>query len=394
MRRAVVGVAVVALGAGVTAVLAAPQGKAHRDQGAVRFVVDAGSDFDRFTVARSARYGAFLRRHAVRMITHSPYFDSRTHWYPNAWLYDDAYAIYRRSAIAAHHPDWILRDGAGHPLFIPYGCGRGSCPEYAADISNAAFRSHWIAEARAKLRNGYRGVFVDDVNMEFRVSNAREDDVAPIDRATGRAMTYTAWRGYMAAFMAQIRAALPRAEIVHNAIWFADSPARTADPAIRREIQSADYINLERGVNDSGLTGGGGSFSLNALLSYVDAVHSLGRAVILQGEASDRRGIEYELAAYLLISEGSDLLSAQGVTPAHWWSGLDANLGDAAGRRYRWSGLLRRDFAGGIALVNEPDARTQTVNLPREMRDLDGKIVTAVTLPAASGAVLLAPTES
>src|SRR5439155_20176850 len=115
-----------------------------------------------------------------------------------------------------------------------------------------------------KLSHGYRGVFIEVVNMEFRVGDGHEREVAPIDRATGQPMTYDAWRGYMARFMEEIRAALPHTEIAHNAIWFAAPPARAADPYVRRQIKSADYVALERGVNDAGLTGGGGDFSVKA----------------------------------------------------------------------------------------------------------------------------------
>jgi hypothetical protein len=66
---------------------------------------------------------------------------------------------------------------------------------------------------------------------------------------------------------------------------------------IRREISAADYVNLERGVNDSGLTGGSGPFSLTSMLAYIDAVRSLGRGVILDGSATDRQGDDYALAA-------------------------------------------------------------------------------------------------
>jgi len=384
-------IGLVLLAGSVALALAGPKSRGHRDQGRVHFLRIAKSEFDAFTDDRSRKYGAFLRRHVWRMVTYSPYFDNKTRWYPRAWAYDDAYAIYRKSGLGARHPEWILRDGAGSPLFIPYACANGRCPQYAADISNAAFRRAWIAEARAKLSHGYRGLFIDDVNMEFRVGDGHEREVAPIDRATGQAMTYDAWRGYMARFMEEIRAAFPHIEIAHNAIWFAAAPARAADPYVRREIKSADYIALERGLNDAGLTGGRHATSVSAFLAYIDAVHALHRGVSLEGEASDRSAAEYELAAYFLISEGNDLVSVDGMTPVHWWTGLDVDLGHAAGARYRWQGLLRRDFSRGMALVNEPDAPAQTVTLPRAMRNLDGKTVTTLTIPEASGVVLRRP---
>jgi hypothetical protein len=361
----------------------------HGHQGAVHFLGGATTAFEPFIAKQDPAYGAFLRRHMWRMVVYSPHFDSRTRWYPNGLVYQDAYAIYRGSALAGLHPEWILRDGGGNPLYIPFGCSNGGCPQYAADISNPAFRRHWIANVRNELRRGYRGVFIDDVNMDLRVGNGQEQSVGPIDRATHRPMTDRAWRNYMAQFMEEIRRALPHAEIVHNAIWYADSPTGIADPSIRREIGAADFINLERGVNDSGLTGGSGTFSLQRMLRYIDAVHALGKGVILDGSATALPGIEYALAAYLLISSGRDAVSAGGMTPIHWWAGFDVNLGEALGPRRLWSGVLRRDFARGMTLVREPGAETRRVRLPTAMRDLGGQVVTSVSLAPATGVVLL-----
>jgi hypothetical protein len=385
-------VARVLLAAALTSLaLSGHSARANVNQGAVHFVRSADSAFDPYTDSKSRSYGAFLRRHMWRMIVYSPYFNTKTRWYPNGWVYDDAYAIYTGSSITARHPEWILRDSDGRPLYIPFACAQGTCAQYAGDISNPAFRARWIAEARAKLRDGYRGLYIDDVNMAFRVGNGQGEQVAPIDHATHRPMTYGAWRSYMARFTEQIRAALPHEEIVHNAIWFADSPTLAADPYIRGEIKAASYIYLERGVNDSGLTGGSGRYSLSRFLSYIDVVHALGKGVILGGDATDLQGSEYSLASYFLISTGKDAVSTAGMTPVHWWSALDVNLGKALGPRRKWNGVLRRDFTRGMSLVNEPDGEPRTVNLPTTMRDLDGRNVKSVTLAPASGMVLKRP---
>jgi hypothetical protein len=378
--------------AAVAAALLEPRARRPPDQGAVHFLGGAKPAFERFIAHRDPRYGAFLRRHMRRMVAFSPHFDSRTRWYPNAWVYHDAYAIYPGSATAARHADWILRDGAGRPLFIPYECGHGSCPQYAGDISNPQFRRQWIAEASAKVRRGYRGLFIDDVNLNVdrRVSDGSGGDVAPIDRSTGQPMTYDAWRAYMAQFMEEVRKALPRTEIVHNVIWWADQAAGSADPYIRREIQAANVINLERGINDPGLTGGSGPFSLSKMFSYVDAVHALGRGVVLDGFATEPQGIEYALAGYLLISLGNDYVSAEGMTPEHWWPGFDVNLGRALGPRKRQpDGTLRREFARGVSILNEPGAPPRSVQLAHPMKRIDGTLTSSLTLGPASGAVLL-----
>jgi hypothetical protein len=356
--------------------------------GTVHFVRSADSSFDAYTTSPSPEAQAWLRAHMWRMTVFSPYFDEKTSWYSQGWLYDDSYAIYKGSQLAAQHPEWILKDAAGNKLYIPFGCAGGTCPQYAGDISNPAYRHNWIAEVRTQLAHGYRGLFVDDVNMEQRTGNGEGQQVAPVDSTTGQAMSATAWRAYMSEFMAEVRAALPSVEIVHNAIWFASSSAGTADPSIRREIESANYINLERGVNDSGLTGGNGPWSLNALFSFIDQVHALGRGVVLDGSASDPHGMEYNLASYFLTSTGNDAVSGSGQTPGNWWSGWNVNLGEATGARRAWSNLLRRDFTGGMVLVNPPGAPTQTISLPSPMQDVNGNSVGSVTLPAASGVVL------
>jgi hypothetical protein len=385
-RAAALGAAVVL--AVVLALLLAG-GERRPDQGGVHFLAGSTPAFDRYTRSLDGGYGEFLRRHFSRLVAYSPYFDNKTAWYPRAWVYRDAYAIYPGSALAAEHPQWVLKDAAGRPLYIPFECAQGSCPQYAADIASPAYRRSWIGVVRAQLARGYRGLFVDDVNMEMRVSDGSGTLVAPIDDATGQPMTAEAWRRYMSAFMQEVRTALPGVEIAHNVEWLADTPQRAADPLIAAEIRAADYVNLERGVNDTGIRGGGGPYSLSSLLAYIDSVHALGRGVVLDGSASESAGIEYSLAAYLLISTGNDLVSAKGMTPDHWFSGFDLNLGQALGPRREWMGLLRRDFAGGIALVGAPESGSHSVLLPAPMRTLAGQTVSAVTLGPASGVVLL-----
>jgi hypothetical protein len=358
------------------------------NEGSVQTVRAANASFNEFTNAPSPASETWMQNHFWRMVVYSPYFDSRTGWYPNAWTYRDAYAIYENSALASEHPEWILKDASGKDLYIPWGCSNGSCPQYAGNIANAGFRENWIEEARATLAHGYKGLYIDDVNMEYRVSNGEEQQVAPIDPATGQPMTYTAWRQYMAQFMEQIRAAFPNVEIIHNVIWFADSPARLSDPYIQREIESANGVYLERGVIDGGLTGGSGEWSLNDFLSYAEGINALNRYVVLGDNATNQQQQAYDLASYFLISDGNDAIDVGTSTPTEWWPGWETQLGQANGARYQWNGLLRRDFTGGMVLVNPPGATTQTIALPSAMQEENGDTVTSVTLPAASGIIL------
>ena len=67
-------------------------------EGRINFTKAAESDFDSYTPAPSSARTQWMRDHYWRMRAYSPYFDSRTTWYPGAWAYRDAYAIYRGSA--------------------------------------------------------------------------------------------------------------------------------------------------------------------------------------------------------------------------------------------------------------------------------------------------------
>jgi hypothetical protein len=351
----------------------------------------AAPDLDRWTNSPDSKAQRWFRDHFFRMGVFSPYFDSRTAWYPNALFYKNLYGLPPDSHAYAEHPDWALRDQRGHPLYIPWNCTGTTCPQYAGDIANPAFRTWWITEARATLARGYRGIWIDDVNAEFRVSDGAGKPLPPTDRVTGQTMTWAAWRGYVAAFLEQIRAAFPKAEIVHNSIWFAGPEGvRDADPAIRRQIAAADNINIERGIaTDKGLTGGTGIWSIHALFDFVDRVHAAGHGVTLEEYTVDRPGLEYSLAGYFLISTGRDRIGDAATNPGNWWKGFDVDLGEAAGPRTWHDGVFQRTFSGGMVLLGEPGLSPRKISLPHTFSTLDGEKVNSVDIRAREGIILL-----
>src|SRR3954454_640469 len=355
--------------------------------GSVHFMRGAESAFDAFSSHPTSAEQQWMRDHYARMRTYAPYFDSRLAWFPDAWTYKDTYAIYPDSPLASGQDGVILREADGRRLYIPWGCSGGTCPQYAGDIGDPGFRAAWIDEARTQMAAGYEGLYLDDVNMFMQVSDGTGTHVAPIDPRTGEAMTWPAWKGYMADFVTEVRTAFPDVEIIHNAIWFAGD----SDPDIARQLRAADYIVLERGINDSGLTGGTGRFALRRLVDYVDHRHAEGHAVVFDSEAPTEAARLYGLAGYFLVSGGRDLLgSFTGGLPSDWWAGYDTTLGAPAGPRYDFEGVIRRDFAGGVVLLNPPGAAIRTVAVGAGLHDLTGAPASSVTLDAASGAVLLA----
>jgi hypothetical protein len=355
--------------------------------GKARIARTAQSSFDKYTRDPSAAEKQWMRDHYARLQVFDPYFDSRNSWFPNAWAYENLYAIHVGSSFASAHPDWILRDGAGRPLYIRYGCSGGTCPQYAGDIGNPAFRSNWIATAGAILAKGYRGLYIDDVNMRIdRISNGNGTSVAPRDPRTGTTMTEANWRRYVAEFTEQIRAAFPSHEIVHNALWFVP----TSDPYVQRQILAADVFCMERGVNDSGIVKGTGTYGFETFLGVIDWVHQRGRGVWLLAGTSSEAGREYGLATHLLVTEGKDYGgNVPGTEPDNWWSGFDIDLGNPLGARTRGTGaVFQREFQGGRVLVNQPGASSVTVPLGGTFLRVNGASVTSVTLGAGQGIVL------
>jgi hypothetical protein len=358
-------------------------------EGRVNLIVGASSSFDEWTRDPTESEQEFMRDHYYRMLAYAPYFDSRLSWYPNAWEYKDAYAIYRSSSLAEEQPDWILKDANGQNLYIPYGCSGGVCPQYAADIGNPSFQDYMIESERARLSAGYIGVFVDDVNLSrITVSDGNGNNVTPIDPRTGTEMTLADWRRYFAEFMEKVRDAFPEHEIAHNVHWWTDR----SDPFVIRQLDAADWINFERGITDSGIRGGAGRYGFESMLALIDWLHARGKHVVMaDDDDSGAQERDYELAFYLLINDGAgDMISSDGdrsrITPGSLWAGYLTDLGYATSGHYRWNELFRRDFECGVVLVNQPDI---SVSLAQSYVDLSGRGVDAVTLAASSGQVLV-----
>ena len=370
---------------------------AQGDAGHVNYVQNAQASFDAYTYTPSWGLQQWLQTHFAGMIVYPPYFDTRTSWFWNAYAYFDLYGIRQGSWAQYAHPEWILHDQWGNWLYIPFECNGGTCAQYAADISNPAFRAYWISMAANSVNAGnYPAIFIDDVNLEFRISDGWGNWAAPIDSNTGQPMTYDAWRNYVAIFLEQIHAAFPNQRLVENAIWYAGAAGvRDSDPYIQRQIATATTFNVERGItNDPGITGGTGPWSLNALFSFIDRLHEAGKSVNFEEYWLDQPGMQYGLAGYFLVSAGYDTIGDSSSTPDNWWPGYNVELGAPLGPRVYSNGVFERDFAGGKVLLGEPGLSPRTVNLGGYFTTVDGTWVNWVTISGGQGIILQATAPS
>jgi hypothetical protein len=359
-------------------------------EGDVHLVKRMGDpSFDAVVTNPSPATVTWLGDHFYRMEVFTTFFDDKTSFYPEGWVYSDSAAIYVGSSTAAQHPSWILKDTGGKSVYLDWGCSGGACPQYAADVSNAEFRSWWIDALKSALQKGYAGAWIDDVNLALRFTDGTKA-VTAHSPTTQVVMTEDAWSAAVASFMTEIRAKVSGYELLHNSVWYA-RPTRAQDTYVQEEIGAADVINLEGGfASDGGLTGGTAEWSVFAKMAFVDAVHAAGRWVVIDDFPASDLEREYALACYFLVTNGRDGLGDAAMAPATWWKGYDVHLGRALAARTRGAGgVFRRDFERGLVLALEPGATGTTVSLPGPYLSLDGTEVTQVTLSPRRGAVLV-----
>lgn len=373
---------------------ALPAGAAGAEAGKVSFVRNATSDSANWLEAanRDASHRKWIRHHYSSVRGYAPYFTNQTFhdhpaWKPpNAQLYTNLY-IMRQDEPARFR----LMNAANpsQPVYIDASCSPG-CPAYAGDTGDPAYRRWWIKRERKILNAGYKGIFIDDANMELRrFEDANGNTAFAQDPRTGKQMTQKRSRRYTAQFVEAINRAFPNEEIIanNNQFWIGNDKQGYN----RRTIKASDVTELERGFS-VGSTGGTDPYGYVTLLRHVEWIHRLGSSVLLEPYVTSSTAwkAELELASYFLIKARHDAIaSTYRADRGNWWPGWETQLGKAKGGRSRWQGLFRRDFKRGMALVNQPGEPTRTVNLPGgTWRDLDGNTVTEVTLSAGTGKVL------
>jgi hypothetical protein len=360
------------------------------EEGRMGVLVNAKSEFDRWTAGHC---WAWMNSTYHSMVVWEPYWDSRLDDFDHVFVSRNAYSIKVDTSDdgrSVEHQDWILKDADGDAVHIPFDCD-DTCPHYAADIGNLEFRQAMLDDIAALVRTGYPGLMLDDVNLAWRFSDEDGEDITPINPRTGADLTLEDWQRYMAEFVEEIRSAFPSLEIMHNVIWYAEPPG-SDNPYLARQIAAADYVMLERGATDPGLVGGTSTFGLQTFLDYVDSVHALGTNVLLLDETATTIDDQwFNLAAGLLVSNGHDLVSTEdwdAISPDGFWSGFTTDLGRALGARYADQRVIRRDFADGTVLLNEPGRDPATIHLDAPMRTPSGQLVTSVTLGESEAVVL------
>lgn len=335
-------------------------------------------------------------------------------WYDGGWQYADLVAIYNNAypGQAASTPGqsnpfydaMILRDGSSNRLFIPFGAiVAGQYAQYAADPGLAAWRTDYASRLTTALLpgKGHVGIMQDDVNpgSVANTVNGAGTHVDPIDPRTGSPMTGANWSKYHAEFIEANKVAVGTHELVSNMHWYAGNNGFTrgfTDTFIARIILASDFMLLENGL--VGMTGDNDipwTFSFQALREYADFCHTNNTALAWFTYSHIDR--EYELAMYFLLNDGNDYIGVTLVSanPATYNTMYDIDLGQGTSARFQTSiggvQVWRRNFTGGIILVNGPGMPTASGSLGGTYRNTSGALVTTISLAAQRGAVLRNP---
>lgn len=354
---------------------AAPTGG---QQGRVKFFKKADGGFDPFAATSSGR--DFANARYSGMLMYPPASDPYTWYQGTGFFYIDSYAIYGDTNPAGATQAHALRDGTGQL------CKLGGQWMYAADVGNADFRARMVSYIVSKLQlPQYDGVYLDDVNLNFNITCPSG---GPIDPRTGQVMTADNWKRYMVEFLEQVRASTSKL-IIHNTVWYTHA---FDDPYRLRELNAANYVEIEFGFVDQGMTGGTGTYSWSRKAQWIDLAHSRGVRIISQDfwhfQTLSTIQRKFGLANYFLFNEGDYYSTFQNALPSDWDAAYETNLGSALGSRYSWNGLWRRDFENGFVLVNPPGSPTQSVSLGGTYTEIWGGGVSSLTLGERQGAIL------
>jgi hypothetical protein len=309
------------------------EGASGEGQGQVRYRLDAASYFDSFA---TPQFAPWVRSHIALIKGYPPFAD-------------DFRSLFGLPLIGYHDP-----------------ATEGQAPLGPGEVAT------YVGEVRRDVQAGYSGVFIDDANWSagFNPSPGPPANLANLIEA--------------------IRAAEPSALIEINSQYRDIWPLmRAGDPDVSRALRDVNLLCVEFGVGSTSGIDSGQEYG--EFMQYADSLHAKGVDLTLTGDRFNNNvaTMEYNLATYFLLNNGHDYVSGTDQTPENWWSGFDANLGNAVTQRTRLaSGLWTRRFRHGVVYTLEPGAPPQTIALGKAMHSAEWGDVQSLTLAGGQGAVL------
>ena len=277
-----------------------------------------------------------------------------------------------------NHPDWFLTDTTGARIQSQYFTG-----QWMMDIGSAAYQNTWAQNVVADLKaHGFDGVMLDDANWSAHFHAG--------DRVIAKYPTQQAYQDASTSFLQNVCAQVRSAGLLAL-------PNIQADASRSLRSQWAGYCSGS--VKEYWVKWGTGTTQQKTDSGWAGELDQLQDAQaagkiflpITYAPTTDVRDMRFARASFLLGWDGSStsalIYDVSGTDP--WSSEWTASIGTPTGARFQVaSGAWRRNFSGGVVLVNPSASASATVDLGGPYAMPDGSTVTSVTLDAASGLVL------
>ncbi len=288
-----------------------------------------------------------------------------------------------------NHPEWFLTDPAGKRI---QSCSWSSL--WLMDVGNASYQQAWLdnVAAEAKVR-GFDGVMLDDVNQS-QTGHLCGRTIAKYPLAAD----FTA---AMSSFMAKVGRGLTSKGLlvmpnIFIANWWESSGITAWDTFLSNSSGAVQEYFTKWGT-DSGqwFTDDGGYHNdWTSRQEFLRRTQAAGKIFVglTYAPSTDLRSMRYARTSFLADwNGGPSALSFEPTTPEQqdpYNSIWTKDLGSPLGAKYRVGLAWRRDFSGGVIVVN-PSTSQQTVGLGGTFSTLSGQLVTSVTLGTADAAILM-----
>jgi hypothetical protein len=294
---------------------------------------------------------------------------------------------------------WYAHDATGNRIQVsPTVCGLNQgCGNWLMDLSN----SNWVAMvgsicATEIVSSGYDGCYVD--NLGDAPLYPGQLTSSPINPATSQVWTQAEWLAATTNIAANIETANPGHIIVGNGLFNGQGYfSKTAPTSQLLSGMSAGSAEMFIRANDAITTYKPETLWKQDVDMLVDAqqkgsgVMAMTRVWVTATADQTAAWHQYALASYLLATNGHSFFT---FLAAHTNEALTADyaidhvaLGYPLGPYVKVNGIYQRLFNAGMVLVN-PTAASVTVTLPATYRDVQGLVVTAVTLTANTSYIL------
>ncbi len=333
---------------------------------------------------------------------------------PPSGIYLDGYLTYDRddtnksiSWFQANHSDWVVYKCDASTIAYEFGN-----PNVPIDITTSAVQSYQMQEVASQFASvpygfAFNGIAWDNV-----------ETINPIARC-GVWAGSTWVQHYSGAYIDPVysNSIASWADNIYTAMQnefpgkgmsmnLSSGPTGYSNPQFVNISSLFPYLDMV--VDERGFTAYGGGPLTDAdwanEVSNLETLNQMNKGFFLPSEWNNvpndasisHAQINWTLANYLLVKGQHSYVN---IYPL--WQGVQGYgnfydrpeyhvaIGHATSGRYSYQGVQRRDYSGGMTLVNPSSSVSYTVTLPATYTDLWGNNLTSLTLGPASAEVLL-----